>query len=198
MKKIVASLLIMPLMASIPASAQQFGLKMGQTVSQIKTSGIKLTKENGSTWSATYLPYGNKMFDDYRMLVMPRSGLCRINAYISQVPDTKYGDRTKDKYESIKDSLDEKYGPGKEFNYLRSGAIWKDSDEWMWSMYKGERVLTSYWDATDNKLGKRNLKSIQLKVVGLTADVTMISVGYEFSNIDSCVSEAKASNGSNL
>ena len=65
-------------------------------------------------------------------------------------------------------------------------------------MYKGERVLTSYWDATDNKLGKRNLKSIQLKVVGLTADATMISVGYEFSNIDSCVSEAKASNGSNL
>ena len=190
--------LAMSLISISPASAQQFGLKMGETLSQVKSKGIKIEKKADNVWSAPYLPYGNKMFDDYRMFITPKAGLCKVTAYISEIPDSKYGDRTKDKYESIRDSLNKRYGEGREYNFLRSGATWKNSDEWMWSMYKEERILSAFWDVSPNKVGKSNLNSIQLKVTGLSTETTMISLSYEFTNMDSCVSEDKKSDSNNL
>jgi hypothetical protein len=137
MKKYIFLFALMINLPISPTSAQQFGLNMGQTATQIKSSGIKLEKTSvDSAWRTSYLPYGNKMFDDYTLFIGTKSGLCKIIAWITRTEDSQYGTTTRNKYTSLQDALNKRYGEGKGYDFLRSGAIWKGDHEWMWSMYK--------------------------------------------------------------
>ena len=198
MKKYIFLFALMINLPISPTSAQQFGLNMGQTATQIKSSGIKLEKISvDSAWRTSYLPYGNKMFDDYMLTIGTKSGLCRITAWISGIEDSQYGTTTRDKYTSLQDALNKRYGEGKEFDFLRSGAIWKDNHEWMRSMYKNERVLVTYW-MEPNKARNNNLKSLKLEVSGTSPETSMINVTYEFNNIGACITERTETQNNNL
>ena len=79
-----------------------------------------------------------------------KTGLCRIRAVTPVIPDSGYGDNTKREYASLKEALSRRYGLGKEIEYLRSGALWRESNEWMWSLYDKERVQSVLWDAIEH------------------------------------------------
>lgn len=188
----LASLLCLAIQQS--ATAEQFGLRMGESASQIKAKGIPLKKEQGLVWSTPKVPNGNRTFDDYRLLISPKSGLCKIMAWTPRIEDSKYGDKTKDTFESLKTALTNKYGtPSNEFDFLRSGATWRENGEFMWSLYKKERYLSAYW-----KPGKGDISSIALEVSGISPEIALISVSYEFANNDKCYDEMKRVDSSNL
>jgi len=177
--------------------AQQFGLQMGETVQQVRSKGIVLEKAR-TGWKTRYLPYGNTMFDDYRLLFGPNTGLCRINAWISEVSDSGYGDKTKQKYDSLKEALNKRYGYGSEIEHLREGALWKENHEWMWSLFKDERWHSTYWGVKGIKINQKNLKAIKLEAKASSPSSGMIAVNYEFNNITKCLEELNAVQDSNL
>lgn len=181
-----------------PVFGQQFGLRMGQSASQIRSAGVKLVKVQEGRWKASYLPYGNRMFDDYRLVISPKSGLCKITAWISEIEDTSYGDRTREKYLTVLEALTKRYGYGRRYDFLRTGAIWKNHNEWMWSLFKEERYLSAFWGSEEGGLGKENLKAIKLEAHGTSPSTSMISVSYEFKNFGECSSELKELDSSNL
>ena len=198
MKKNIFLFALMINLPISPTSAQQFGLNMGQTATQIKSSGVKLEKTSvDSVWRTSYLPYGNKMFDEYSFLIGTKSGLCKIIAWISRIDDSKYGTTTRDKYTSLQDALNKRYGEGKGYDFLQAGSIWKDNHEWMWSIYKKERVLVTYW-TEPNKAEKSNLKSLKLEVTGTSPETSMINVTYEFNNFRACSAELIETQNNNL
>ena len=179
-------------------SAQQFGLTMGETVTQIRARGVSLKPQSGSTFSTSSLPSGNKLFDDYRLLIAPKSGLCKIVAWISEIVDTPYGDSTKNKYSALYSALTAKYGNSKSFDFLRADSIWTGSREWMMSLYKEERILSAFWDAEEGSRLPKNIQSISLVAHGSSSSTAMISVSYEFNNLDSCRAEKDAIDRQNL
>ena len=180
--------------------AQQFGLQMGETVTQVRSKGVSLKKDskNLGWWDTSYLPHGNNSFQDYSLLFGSKAGLCKIIAATPLIEDSAYGDRTKAKFESLRQALNNRYGEGREYGYLRSGATWSEEHEWMWSIFKKERVLSAFWGAAGPDINQKNLNAIKLEAMGVSPSSSFIMVSYEFKNIDKCLNERSAMTDSNL
>lgn len=186
---ILAAAIISPL----PSASQVFGLNMGESVIKVQAKGVNLKPEGNYVFSTPRLPKGNSLFDDYRMTIPPKSGLCKITAWISEIDDSPYGDSTKSKYNSLLGALSAKYGePTNSFDFLRAGAIWTGSREWMMSLLQNERNLAAFWTIKDGAKLTGNLQSISLTATGVTGSVSMISVSYEFKNLDACFEEKQS------
>ena len=190
---------LMPLLP-VTAFAQQFGLNMGETPQQTRAKGIKLLKdaENVGWWDTQYLPYGNSSFRSYSLLFGAKTGLCKIIAVNTTIEDSGYGSLTREKYESYKQTLNQRYGEGKAYEFLRSGAIWSGSNEWMWSLFKKERSHVAFWGTDGQAINRKNIKSIKLEAIGLSPELSTIFVTYEYNNISECLDERKQVNNSNL
>ena len=186
------------LLAPLPSHSQQFGLNMGDSVSQVRARGVILKPVSKYAFSATQLPAGNSLFDDYRLIIAPKSGLCKIIAWISEINDSPYGDSTRARYDSLYRALSAKYGNSKSFDFLRAGSIWNNSREWMMSLYQNERTLAAFWDAEEGSKLPVNLQGITIKVAASSSSTSMISVSYEFNNAKSCFSERNALYQQNL
>lgn len=194
----LAAVLGIALIAPSPSYSQQFGLNMGESTSQIKARGVILKPVSRYVFSARSLPSGNTLFDDYRLIIAPKSGLCKITAWISEITDSPYGDSTRAKYESLYRALSAKYGNSKSFDFLRTDSIWNNPREWMMSLYQKERTLAAYWDAEEGSRLPANLKSIKIEAYASSSSTSMISVGYEFNNVKSCFAEKDALDQQNL
>jgi hypothetical protein len=194
----MAAILAAWLLAPLQSHSQQFGLNMGESSSQVKARGVILKPVSRYVFSASSLPSGNSLFDDYRLTIAPKSGLCKITAWISQIADSPYGDSTRAKYDSLYRALSAKYGSSKSFDFLRAGSIWNDSREWMMSLYQKERTLAAFWDADEGSRLPRNLKAISIQAYASSSSTSMISVSYEFNNVNSCFSEKDALDQQNL
>ena len=193
-----AVILGMALIVPLPSHSQQFGLNMGESTSQVKARGVILKPVSRYVFSATSLPSGNTLFDDYRLMIAPKSGLCKIDAWISEITDSPYGDSTRAKYDSLYRALSAKYGNSKSFDFLRTGSIWSNSREWMMSLYQKERRLAAFWDAEEGSRLPANLKAISIQAYASSSSTSMISVSYEFNNVKSCFSEKDAVEQQNL
>jgi hypothetical protein len=197
-KTISAAAVAILLSCPFAANAQQFGLQMGETVRQIKSRGIALKHFKDGWWETRYLPYGNKAFESYTLLFGKSAGLCKMFASTSIIEDSGYGDTTKRKYDGLKEALTQRYGAGTETEYLRAGAIWKESHEWMRSLSQNERNHSVIW-ATPNDAGARkNLAAIELKVVGLSPSESMVFLTYEFNNFEACQKDVNTVRDANL
>ena len=171
---------------------------MGDSVPQVRARGVILKPVSKYLFSATHLPTGNSLFDDYRLIITPKSGLCKITAWISEINDSPYGDSTRARYDSLYGALSAKYGNSKSFDFLRAGSIWNNSREWMMSLYQNERTLAAFWDAEEGSKLPGNLQGIRIKVAASSSSTSMISVSYEFKNAKSCFSERNALDQQNL
>lgn len=186
------------LIVPLPSHSQQFGLNMGESPSQVEARGVILKPVSRYVFSATSLPSGNTLFDDYRLMITPKSGLCKITAWISDITDSPYGDYTRSKYDSLYRALSAKYGNSKSFDFLRAGSIWNKPREWMMSLYQKERSLAAFWDAEEASRLPANLKAIKIQAYAISPSSSMISVSYDFDNVNSCFSEKDAVEQQNL
>ena len=111
----------------LPATyAQHLGLNAGDSLEVVrrKTSGLKPTNET-TGYKATSLPQNPPGNDgDYRLVIGREAGLCQIAVFWSISNDSRYGDRTKEKFSKLENALDRKYGSGGDkFKFVRAGAL---------------------------------------------------------------------------
>jgi hypothetical protein len=98
----------------------------------------------------------------------------------------------------LKQALTQRYGtPSRDFDFLRAGAIWKGPNEWMWSLFKKERVLSVYW-GSENTPVKKPVQYIALKATGSSPETAMIVASYEFENMKACSDDIENLDASNL
>jgi hypothetical protein len=194
----IAAILAVSLLTPLPSHSQQFGLNMGESTSQVKSRGVILTPVSRYVFRTQGLPSGNSLFDDYRLIIAPKSGLCKIIAWISRIEDSPYGDSTRTKYDSLYRALTAKYGSSRSFDFLRAGSIWNDSREWMMSLYQKERELSAFWDAEEGSRLPGSLKAVSIRAYASSTSTSMIAVAYEFNNAKACFLEKDALDQQNL
>lgn len=165
------------------AQAGPLGLDMGMSFKALNMQ-LKLKKEGKYTYSAKSLPKGHSEFDEYRLLISPKHGLCKLSAF-KDVSTSVYGTELHSEFEHLERTLTSKYGQGKKFDFLRNGSIWKEPRDWMMGLLKDERFLMTVWELGERELPD-NITSIKLKVFALSTDTAMIELGYEFKNSNDC------------
>lgn len=73
------------------AHAGPFGLEQGMRLEQLKqVAGLK--DEGEFLYSTTRLPRTHPDFTDFRLLVTPEQGLCKLTAWTDPIPTNTYGE----------------------------------------------------------------------------------------------------------
>jgi hypothetical protein len=173
---VALSLLSGPAMASGP-----FGVGMGDPITKYRgrpsvTQGAyKIT-----------VPKPNDEFESYTALATPKTGICKVWGIGRDHDNDRYGNGVRSAYDRLVKLLTEKYGSGNEISFLRSGALWKDTDEWVMSIKQKERTVAYFWSPTNGSNLPENLVGISLEVNATSSNSSYLDLTYEFANFKSC------------
>jgi len=165
------------------ASAQAFGVQKGDPVS--KHAGKR--HNDSATMFVISVPDPNPEFELYVASAAPGVGICRVTGIGKTYKNDEYGTSAKAAYDRFKSALTSRYGNSKAFDFLRSGALWDEPREWVWSIYKDERTLSSYWDEEEHSNLPAGLLSVSLKARSVNpSSGAYLTVTYEFTNLEQC------------
>lgn len=185
----------------IPPGEGPFGLEVGLTKKNIEDmTGIELkpVADSPELYSATSLPKQNGDFELYGLVISPKAGLCEIRAVGKSIDTDSYGIALKTKYNELNDSLNSIYGDSKKTDFLLSGSIWKEPQDWMMSLLKGERYLTAAWGDSKQSPLKNNLQAVNVEARANSSDKGYVYLQYTFNNKNVCIQEIKAAKQSAL
>lgn len=201
MKKNILCALTCALFALAPtgALAGPFGLDKGMSLEQLKKQGIFVPTKVRFVYQARKLAKGHPDFEMYSALVSPQHGLCKITAIGNDVVTNVFGNQLEQKFKDITRAITRKYGSASnEFDFLQSGSIWKDPQDWMMGLVKKERVLASFWKASETTDLPDALSIIAVKANPLSSSKGYISLVYEFDNMDACIGTVESIEDANL
>jgi hypothetical protein len=189
------SLLILSTL-SVAVIAGPLGMDKGMKLSDLQKLG-KFTPSDEPHWyKSRTLRDGHDAFESYEVLVSPSRGLCKIIAIGKNVISNSFGEQLIREFRSLEEPLSNKYGkPDRQFNFLNSGSIWSESNDWMMGLLKEERTLTTYWKLNSNP---DKLQSISINARALSGSKGWINLAYEFDNSDKCTDDSRGVSNNKL
>ena len=182
MKKVVIFFAVLAFIVS-GLFAGPFGIEMGWTVEDLKNNGITFTTRKKTQNITTYDVFPkttHPSFESYSVAIDDVKGVYKINIFGNDIETSIYGTALKEEYEKIKNQISITYGTPKSYDYLRSGSIWDEPNEWMKSLEKEERVLHSFW----YPVPKETIESIFLEAIALGSDSGYLFLSYQSNDID--------------
>jgi len=167
------------------AGTGPFGIEQGMKLEEIQKIA-KLREINPYIYSTEKLPAGHPAFDEYRFVVTPQHGLCKVVAWTHNIPSNAYGDGVKENFKSLFDAVTTKYGKSKEHDLLKAGSIWNEPQDWMMSLAEEERGLVAFWSRDKGSSLPETISYIKLEVHGVSLSSAVIELGYEFQVYPEC------------
>lgn len=175
------------------AIAGPFGLSQGMSLAEVQKQGpFALVPSEQFLYRTTTIANGHQDFKRYTAVITPETGLCRIRASGRDITTSVYGSELLRKHQELVDALTEKYGkPSNKFDYLKAGSIWKDPNDWMLALLRGERVLKWFWTDKEGSKLPDSLDGISVTAHALSQNEGYIELAYDFKNVTRC-SELRA------
>ncbi|HOO02692.1 MAG TPA: hypothetical protein PLE76_08260 [Rectinema sp.] len=178
-------------------TAQSFGIKMGSTLEELAAMGCNPTLMEGESYIYYVTPpQPHSLFKTYSVIVSPTYGVYRIFAFTGEISCSQYVTELKDKFSDIKKQLALTYGKSKDYDYLKYSSIWKEPQDWMMSLYKKDRILTSFWAKESGSNVPNDLDGIMLEANALSNTKGVLVLRYDSINAGKAVDEIKAVQGS--
>lgn len=167
-----------------------FGFQRGMTKEQIlAAAGTKAVDKGRSKDDSIVIdtaPKPHPDVDAYILFISPKEGLLKVVAISKGVPANGFGDRVRDMYKQFRDAMAGAYGPPtRDYDFLKSGSIWHEPEDFMMGLLKEERLLVSYWGAP---LPNR-ITAIKVGANALSNEHAYIELGYEFEGWDAYVDQ---------
>lgn len=185
----------------LPPGDGPFGLESGLTKKNIEDmTGEELKPYEGvpNLYTVKFPPKKNTEFEGYGLLISPKSGLCQIRALGKNIDTDSYGLALQSKYKELFDSLSSIYGKLKSTDFLLSGSIWKEPQDWMMALNKKERFLSAQWEESSATPLKNRLTSVSMEVRANDSSKGYVYLQYDFNNIDACNAEIEEAKKSSL
>lgn len=145
--------------------AYSFAGPFGTNMYDAKEKFSNITKYSspslpGETYLASELPKLHSAFSSY-LLIFGDNGLCGVAAMTKKFDHDRSGSDARLKYEELKGQLSEKYGVPKSIEFLKAGALWKNDNEFVSSLFHNERMHMCEWEFKDSDEIKRIYMLIQ-------------------------------------
>ena len=192
-------LFLITLFSTFSALAAPFGLTKGMGLEELKKQGTFVPGNQQYVYTSKSINNGHPDFEAYSVVLTPEHGLCKIIAIGKDVETNGFGSELESKYKNLIEAMSGRYGPpGKNYDFLRAGSIWKESQYWMMGLLKKDRTLTAFWSKPENNNLPDALQSIMLDTVALSGSKGYLQLAYEFDNVDACIAFTKAKKNSNL
>ena len=167
----------------ISAWTGPFGVEMGQPVEGTETA------EGGLPYENLDPPSG---FVSLSVYGTAKSGACQVRVLKAVENADSHGQSLRSAVGQIENTLTGKYGnPTNDFDFLHTGSIWKDPEDWMMGLYRNERTLSRFWTALDSTQ-YAGVAAISLQAKATSSRTGVVVLTYQLANYESCTSEAKA------
>jgi hypothetical protein len=172
---------------SSPINAGPFGLERGMPL-----SSLRIIKKNGPISYIVAVPSPIDAFERYNVIATESAGVCKISAMGRDVDSDAYGYSIKQKYEELKATLIKKYGDPKTYEFLQFKSIWDEPRDWSMSIYKKERVHSSFWSKNVGSTTPDGMTGIILEINSVESGTNYLSLMYEFDNFLQCKSQVSS------
>jgi hypothetical protein len=159
-----------------------FGLSWGMQREQvIQLVGNKAVdaKSAGDILYLTTVPKPNPAFESYVLLISPDRGLLKINAIGIDLRTNGFGSEVHSAFTEIADAVSGTYGTPKIYEFLRTGSIWNERQDWMMGLLKKERTLEAFWTPPE-KDTRQHITSVSLSAEALSQEKAYLRLSYEF------------------
>jgi len=149
-----------------------FGLRMGMSVDDLRAcAGVSTLGPH--EYQVNQLPLGEPGFAQYRLLITPEHGLCRIVATTCQVPVDSTGRHLRQRFEHLCRRLSPLYGPARIYDH---GPAHHPADGvnagWMLELLALERTLGAFWSGHVRSWpGEVEAVALQAQATGLRTGV---------------------------
>lgn len=175
-----------------------FGFHAGMS-RQEATAAVGLKAIDGETTDKDSLglksaPKPHPDFSEYDLIIDSDLGLVKLIAVTPTLSTNSFGDELKDKFAKLATAVSDTYGKADKFDYLRSGSIWSDPNDWTTGLFKKERTLEYIWQPT--KGNPAQIVAISLEAVALSREAGIVILSYQFENFDRYLAKKKASENS--
>lgn len=141
-----------------------FGLTWGMSPKEVQSRGVVLTKKSSDgtieVYSAKSLPKNISDVDFYT-LVFANGRLVKLSAAGETITNDQLGSEGKERYQTLKQTLTEKYGKPSDSSEIFGVKLYKDSDEFYQCLrYSGCGMWASLYKTSDRVI------SVELKGLG--------------------------------
>ena len=191
---------------SAAAYAGPFGLERGMTKAQIIALVGKdavardvTAPTGGTTLLLSTVPKPYKEFQRYVLKVSPTDGLLSIIAIGSALDTSSDGEELRSHYTDLKSALEATYlKPTSDFDFLKSGSIWSEPSDFMMSLQKRDRTLSTFWTVKDGAKLKDGISLVSLEAKAASRTGGFLVLTYEFDGWEAYVNAVNAKEGSVL
>ncbi|WP_162620538.1 hypothetical protein [Limimaricola cinnabarinus] len=162
-------------------AAGPFGIEMGGSASDLDLA------EEGNKPSLNQAPNPHPLFKEYAVWHTEGLGICRVVAISEPYGNDRYGSGVKRDFERVSEALSQKYGSGNRVDFLKSGALWDEPQDWVMSLRQNERTFGQEWSSVESD--GEAYDYIQLWVDGVSSDTTLLILEYRGKDFNDCVVE---------
>jgi hypothetical protein len=184
--KIRFTLIAISVLATV-ALAQEptgpFGLHRGMTQEQViqlvGKDAIRTDLKNSDpdALRLSRVPKSHPGFEFYSLLFSPKDGLLKIIAYGNTIDTNVFGETLHKSLLEIRDVISQTYGQPQFTNdYVKTGSIWTDPQDWMMGLLKHDRMLSAAW----GKSLPNHIFGIVIEANALSQDTGYLTLFYEF------------------
>ncbi|WP_241768657.1 hypothetical protein [Pseudomonas brassicacearum] len=182
----------------LPSGAGPFGFEAGisgDVIEKMTGQTPRLVKESENLYVLDRAPKPIDAFEQYGLVISPTVGLCVVRGVGKTIQTNDFGHQLQAGYDAMKETLTAIYGKPKTYDFLMPSSIWKDSNDWMTSLYKQDRTLAAEWKGPGIK---NDIKSISIDARALSRDKGYFVVEYAFNNSPECTAELKKQKNDSL
>ena len=175
------------------AVAGPFGLEIGMSHQVIIADAEEIAP---NLYRKNELPKKSTLFEGYTVQSNPETGLCYLQGIGKDIRANDFGSAVRSEFEDLVRLLERKYGtPHEKYDFVRAGSIWDNPEDFMMSLYKGDRFLAVSWESSEAQSLSDSLQTIGVGASALSTNTGYIWLEYYFLNYDECkrIVEAKKS-----
>ena len=169
--------------------AGPFGLEMGMSLVEI---GGQPEKVGNGLYMLNTVPKTHSAFKAYVVKVAPEGGLCWVKAIGKDIATSSYGIELQTEFHVMEEKLEAAYGKHEIMDFLMTGSIWDEPNDWMMGLIQKERILAAIWEPAEGSSLPSDLKQIALIASPISTGKGYIAIEYSFINKDSCDAELAA------
>ena len=168
--------------------AGPFGIEMGMSLEKLESMTGVAPKKDGDIYFITP-PKTHPQFDLYVVRASTKHGIYYIKAIGCDISTSSYGIELKQKFYNLEESIGKIYGKHSTYDYLLSGSIWTEPDDFMMGLIKKDRSLFAIWDTDSGSTLTPDLESIAISAYPLSTNKGYLAVEYSFANLEEAEKE---------
>lgn len=165
-----------------------FGIEVGSPATDFKEC-----QRQGDVLRCRTVPKVHPAFERYDLRFSDETGVCQVGGIGKTIKNDAYGTALRQAADELARQIESKYGAGfKKYDFLASGSIWDDPDDWTMGLTQNERVYAYFWSAEDGYEPRDHVQQLAVTVNGLDRSDGWVQVVFEFDNFEACKAEEDA------